>query len=50
MSQKIKEKIEKAISEGQKRREEMTTSFKCPLRCWDIFALLKDAHKKEHLK
>jgi hypothetical protein len=28
----------------------MTTSFKCPLRCWDIFALLKDAHKKEHLK
>ncbi|MCU0447671.1 MAG: hypothetical protein MUE85_22450 [Microscillaceae bacterium] len=50
MSQKVKEKIEKALLEGQKRREEMANGFKCPLRCWDIFAMLREDYKKKDLK
>ncbi len=41
MSDKIKKKVENAIKAAEYKKIDQSSLTKCPLRCWDIFAMNK---------
>ncbi|NJO01520.1 MAG: hypothetical protein HC880_07380 [Bacteroidia bacterium] len=41
MNDKIKQKVEKAIDSAKDRKKEPFEAVKCPLRCWDVFAMMR---------
>jgi hypothetical protein len=45
MSKKVKEKVALAMDSHQKNKKEQ--AYKCPLRCWDIFVMLKEEIKQK---
>lgn len=52
MNQKIKEKVAKAVNGTETRKDEPFQQVRCPLKCWDIFVMLKEDYKskKSHRK
>ena len=50
MDKQIKDKIKKAVEHSAERKHKAHTEFICPLRSWDIFALLKEDYKQKKNK
>ncbi|MDX2302042.1 MAG: hypothetical protein NW226_04540 [Microscillaceae bacterium] len=47
MDKLVKEKIKKAIDQSEQKKLKNHTEFICPLRSWDIFAMLKEDYKNK---
>jgi hypothetical protein len=50
MNDKIKAKIKQAIDKQSNGKSEKHLNYKCPLRSWDIFCIMKEELKQKNCK